>query len=190
MGILGTAIIQHIDSVTVNSCGSSQQIMSELLLGHIVQYISQTAIGLDVALGNSLRDDFLSEARIVLNQTNNIRLVDIAQNSGFNLRNDNLNVLLQQGVAVIGTNFGDGVGVIFQALDDHLAGVAVGFHGDEVGGIGLGFHMIGHIVDTLCLVQLGLDEVVVGIIVDDELNIGEVALAVAEQLGQIDAVGV
>jgi len=50
--------------------------------------------------------------------------------------------------------------------------------------------MLHHVVNALCFVQLSLDEVVVGIVVDDELNILEVTLAVGEQLGQIDAVGV
>ena len=59
-----------------------------------------------------------------------------------------------------------------------------------MGGIGFSFHMVGNIVDAFCAVQLRLNEVVVGIVVDDERNLGEIALAVGEQLGQIDAVGV
>ena len=50
--------------------------------------------------------------------------------------------------------------------------------------------MIGDVIDTLCFVQLGLDKVAVGGVLQQELDFGEVTLAVGEQLGQIDAVGV
>ena len=50
--------------------------------------------------------------------------------------------------------------------------------------------MIDYIVDALSLVQLCLNEVVIGIVVDDEFDVGEVALAIREQLGQLNAVGV
>ena len=107
---IGRAVIlQHVDCVAVNSCGSGQQVVSQLLLGHVVQDISQAAIGLDVALSLCLSNDFLSKAGIILDQANNVRLVDVAQNSGLNLRNNDLDVFLQQGVAVVGTDLGDGV---------------------------------------------------------------------------------
>ena len=50
--------------------------MSQLLLGHVVQDISQTTIGLDVALGLSFSDDLLSEAGIILDQANKKLEVD------------------------------------------------------------------------------------------------------------------
>ena len=59
-----------------------------------------------------------------------------------------------------------------------------------MGSVCFGVHMLHQVVNALCFVQFSLHKVVVGIVVDDELNILEVTLAVGEQLGQIDAVGV
>ena len=49
-------------------------------------------------------------------------------------------------------------------------------------------HMIHHIVNTLGLVQFSLHKVVVGLVLNQELHLGEIALAVREQLGQINAI--
>ena len=189
MGILGTVVLQHVDIIAINSCGSGQQVMLQLLLGHVVQDVGQAAIGLHVALGDSLADDSLCVPGIVLNQANYIRLVDVTDLNGFNLGNYDLNVIPQQGVAVISTDFSCSVGVIFQTLDeDNTLAVCVR-NRDEVSCFGLIGSMAGDVVDTLFHVQLGNDKVVVGIVMDDELDILEVTLAVREQLGQFDAVG-
>ena len=68
-----------------------------------------------------------------------------------------------------------------------------GRHGnnrDKVGGIFFVLHMVGHIVDTFLAIQYSLHKVVIGIVVNDEFNLGEVALTIGEQLGQFNAVGV
>ena len=190
MGIDRAVVLQHVDSVTVHGGRGSQQVVRQLLLGHIVEDISQTAVRFHVALCLGLGDDALSKAGIILNETGNVGQIDVTKLSGFLLGDDDLDILLQQRVAVVGTDFGNGICVVFQTLDDHLAGFAVGVNGDEMGSVCFGIHMLHHVVNALRLVQLRLDEVVVGIVVDDELNILEVTLAVGEQLGQIDAVGV
>ena len=163
--------------------------MLQLLLGHVVQDVCQTAVSLDVALGNGLVDDSLGVTGIILNQPQDVGLVDIADLHGLHLGDHDLDVIPQQGVAVVGTDFGCGVGVVLQTLDeDHALAIGTGY-GDEVGCLGLVGGMTGDVVDALSLVQLCDDEVVVGVVMDDELNIGKVALAVGEQLGQLDAVG-
>ena len=58
-----------------------------------------------------------------------------------------------------------------------------------MGGISLVGHVVDHIVDALFLVQLSLDKVAVGIVLHDELDLGVVAVAVGEQLGQLHGVG-
>lgn len=50
--------------------------------------------------------------------------------------------------------------------------------------------MSGHIVNALVLIQLRLDIVVVGLVLYQKFNLGEIPLAVGEQLGKIDTVGV
>ena len=62
-------------------------------------------------------------------------------------------------IAVIGTNFGCGVGVIFQTLDEHDALAVLGFHRDEVGSFRLLGSMAGDIVDALVLVQFSNNKV-------------------------------
>ena len=189
MGILGAAVGQHVDIVAVNGGRCSQQMMLQLLLGHVVQDVCQTAVGLDVALGNCLVDDGLGVAGIILNQTQDVGLVNIADFHSLHLGDHDLDVIPQQGVAVVGTDFGCGVGVVLQALDEHDALAVCTGHRDEVGCLSLVGGMAGDVVDALSLVQLCDDEVVVGVVMDDELNIVKVTLAVGEQLGQLDAVG-
>ena len=181
--MLGAAVAQHIDLVAVNSCGSGQQVMLQVLLRHIFQIAGVVDDG--------------GIPGIVLDQAQDIGGVDVADVDGLDLGDDNLDVVLQQGVAGIGADFGDGVGVILQALDDDLVLAFIGVNGhcqgknrDKVGGIGLVLNMVGHIVDALVCIQLSLDEVVVGVIMYDELDVLEVTLAVREQLGQLNAVGV
>ena len=58
-----------------------------------------------------------------------------------------------------------------------------------MGSLGLVGGVAGDIVDALVLVQFSNNKVIVGIVVDDELDVGEVTLAVREQLGQLDTVG-
>ncbi len=45
------------------------------------------------------------------------------------------------------------------------------------------------IIDPLVLIQLRLDKIVVSVIVENKFHLGEVSLAVPEQLGQVNAVG-
>ena len=189
-GVYGAVFGEHIHIVAVNGCGGGEELVGQLLLGHVVENVGQVAIGLHVALLDGFLDDGLGVAGIVLDQACHVGAVDIAEDFGFHLGNDHFDIFLQQGVAVIGTDFGDGVCIILKALDDDLAGLAVGIYGDEVGGVSFGFHVIDHIINAFVLVQLSLDEVVVSIVVNDELHVFKVALAVGEQLGQIDAVGV
>lgn len=59
-----------------------------------------------------------------------------------------------------------------------------------MGSVGLVFSMSGHIVNALVLIQLRLDIVVVGLVLYQKFNLGEIPLAVGEQLGKIDTVGV
>ena len=83
--------------------------MLQLLLGHVVEDVSQAAIGLDVALGDRLTDDGLRIAGIILDQTHHIGLIDVADLHSLDLGDDDLNVIPEQGVAVIGADFGGGM---------------------------------------------------------------------------------
>ena len=74
--------------------------------------VCQVAVGLHVALLDGFLDDLLSVTGIVLNEAGNIGAVDLAQNIGLYLGNDHFNVFLQQGVAIVGTDFGEGIYVI------------------------------------------------------------------------------
>ena len=190
VGVDAAVVLQHIDVVAVNGSGGGQQVVLQMLLGHVVQDIGQVAVGLDVAHGDSFVDNGLCVTGIVLDQTDHILGIDVAQLHSLNLGDDDLDVILEEGIAVVSADFGDGVHIILQTLDDDLALTAAGGHRNEMGGISLGLHVVNDIVDALCLVQLGLDEVVVGVVMDDELNVLEVAVAVGEQLGQVDAVGI
>ena len=164
--------------------------MLQLLLGHVVEDVNQTAVGLDVTLGDGLTDDGLGVTGVVLDQPHHIGLVDVADLHSLNLGNHDLDVIPEQGVAVIGADFGGSVDIIFQTLDEHDTLAVSPGDGDEVSGFGLVGGMAGDIVDALGLVQLSDNKVVVGVVMDDEFNIPEVTLAVGEQLGQLNAVGV
>ena len=174
-------VLQHIDLVAVNGCGSGQQVVLQVLLGHVLQIAGVVDDGCVTG--------------IVLDQAQDIGSVDVAQLLSLSLGDDDLDVVLQQGVAIVGTDFGDGVGVILQTLDDDLVlrlaclGCGLRDHGNEVGCVLLIGNMVDDIVDALFLVQFCLDEVAVGVILHDELNILEVAIAIGEQLGQLHCVG-
>ena len=172
-----TAVVgEHIHGVAVHSSGNGQQMMLQVYLGHILQVAG-------------IVDD-LSVAGIVLDETQDVAGIDITQLGGFGGREDHFDGISQQHIAIIGTDFGHGVDVIFQTLDDDLAGIARGFNRDEVGSIGFVSYMVDHIVNTFLGIQLSLHIVAVGFVVDQELDLGEVALTIAEQLGQFDAVGI
>ena len=66
---------------------------------------------------------------IVLDQAQYIRGVNVAVFCGLRLGNYHFNVILQEGVAVVGTDFGNGVGIVLQTLYDNLAGISSTFHG-------------------------------------------------------------
>ena len=107
-GVLAAVVLQHIDSFAVNGCGSGQQVVLQMDLGHILQ------------IAGIIDDGGIP--RVILDQTQNIGFIDVAQFSGFLLGNDDFDIVLQQSVAIIGADLGDGVSVIFQTLDDDLAG--------------------------------------------------------------------
>jgi len=109
MGIDRAVVLQHVDSVAVHGSRGSQQVVSKLLLGHIVENVSKVAIGLHIALRLGFGDDALSKAGVILNETGNVGQIDIAKLSGLLLGDDDLDILLQQRVAVVGTDFSDGV---------------------------------------------------------------------------------
>ena len=170
------AIFSHVHLVAIHGGRGGQQVMLQMLLGHI----------LDLYAGcQNLRIP-----GIVLNQALHISAIDASELIGLGLGDNDLNVIFQESVAIIGADFGCGVAVILHTLDDDLTGRASRFHRDKVGGYSFLGSMTDHIVHTLGLVQLGNDVVVVGIVVDQELNILEVACAVREQLGQVNAIGV
>ena len=106
LGILAAIVYQHGDLVAVHSSGSGQQVMLQMLLGHVLQIAG-------------IVDD-LSVAGIVLDQTQDIGLVDVTQLGGFSLGDNDLDIILQQDITVIGANFGDGVGIVFQTLNNDL----------------------------------------------------------------------
>ena len=168
-------VFHHVDLLAVHGSGSGQQFMLQVLLGHIVQVA--------VVLNNA------GIPGIILNQTQNIRAVDGAGSVGILLGNDHIDALFQQHIAAVGANLSQGVGVIFQTLDNDLALGISGLDGDKVGGFRLVGHMIHHIINAFVLVQLGFHKVVISFILDQKLHLGEIALAVAEQFGQVNAVG-
>ena len=79
---------------------------------------------------------------------------------------------------------------VWDALEDDLTLGIGGLDGDKMGGIRLVGHMIHHIVNALVLIQFGFYKIVVGLVLDQELHLGEIALAVREQLGQINPIAV
>ena len=109
MGIDRAVVLQHVDSVAVHGGRGGQQVVGKLLLGHIVENVSKVAIGLHVALRLGLGNDALSKAGIVLNQACNVGQIDITKLSGLLLGDDDLNILLQQRIAIVSPDFGDGV---------------------------------------------------------------------------------
>ena len=175
-GIDGAIVFQHIDIVCINSSGCGQQLVLQMSLGHVLQI---TGVVNDLGVTG-----------IVLDQAQQIGDVNVAQLSGFSLGDDDLNAVLQQGVTVIGRLFGDDVLVIFQALDDDLTGLIIGVNGNEQSCLFLSSNVVDDIVNALFFVQLGLDKVAVGCVLHNELDIFKVALAVGEQLGQLQTVNV
>ena len=144
-GVLAAVVLQHIDSIAVNGCGSGQQMVLQMNLGHILQ------------IAGIIDDGGIPG--VILDQAQHIGFIDVTQFSGFLLGNDDFNIVLQQSVAIVGADLGDGVGVILQTLNDDLAGVAIGFHGNEVGSF---FGIVGviyHVINALGFVQFCLDVV-------------------------------
>ena len=117
-------------------------------------------------------------------------MVVAAEGFALRLRDHHLDVLFQQRIAAVGADFGDPIGVILQALYNYLTGCTSGGDRDKMGGILFVCNMSSHIVNTVTFIQLCLHKVVVGVIVQHKFHLGEVALAVTELLGQVNAIGV
>lgn len=126
---------------------------------------------------------------IVLNQPQQVGGVDVTQFRGFDLRNDDLDVILKQVVAIIGSDFGYSISIVLQTFDDHQTFSVSVLDGDEVRSIFLIGHMTDHIVDALVFVQLRFDVILIGIILHDEFDIGIVAFGIGEELYQFYGVG-
>ena len=152
-----TLILVHIHIVAVHGSGGSQQIVLQMLL--------------DVGV-----------TTIVLGDAQGI-VVAVTEGIGCLALDDNLNVVFQQGIAVIGLGLGEGVAVVLQTLDDDFA-VA---RRNEVGGILLCLHMAGDVVHAI-VQKLGFHKEQVAVVEQDELDVAEVALAVAELFGQVNTV--
>ena len=102
----------------------------------------------------------------------------------------NLDCILEQGVAVVGLDFGDGIAIIFQALDDNLSGLAAGSCRHKLSRIGLIGHMAGNIIDALGFVQLRDNPIIIGIVVHHKLDVCEITQLIGELLRQVKTVGV
>ena len=153
--IEGFTVLVHVHVVAVHGRGGGQQTMLQMLL--------------DVGV-----------AIVVLDNTQHIVVIpvtEVALGGGDN----HLDIVLQQGIAVVGLGLGDGIGIILQTTDEDLTGVG----GNEVRGVRLGLDVIGHIVETV-VAEDCLNVVVVLIVVHQELDMGEIAVAVRELLGQIN----
>ena len=150
----GAVICQHGYGVAVHCCAGGQQVVFQMLLRHVLQVAG-------------IVDD-CGIPGVILKQTQHIRGVNVADFSGFHLGNYHRNVILQKRVAVVGAHFRYGIGIVLQTLDHDFALVGVSGHGDEMGGVGLGFHMVCDVVNALGLVQLCLDKVAVGIVVNEK----------------------
>lgn len=159
----------HVHVIRVHRGAGRQQTVLEMLLRHVV-----VQTGIDIGI-----------ARIVLQQTEHVRAVDAAQGIALGGSDHDPDAVLEERVGVIRAHLGHRVVVVLQTLDLQIAGGG----GDKVGGVRLGLGVTGHIVEAVAL-HLRLDKVAVRVVAQDELDLGEVALAVRESLGQVDAVGI
>ena len=71
------------------------------------------------------------------------RAADLAEGIALGDGDDDLDGITKQGVALGGVSLGDGIGVVFHALNRQLSALVVG---DKDGGLGLAGNMVGHIV--------------------------------------------
>lgn len=150
--------------------------MFQMLLGNVLQ------------IRVTLND--LGIAGIVLNQSQRIGGIDGAALGAFLLGDHHLNILLQQYIAAVRANFGHGIGVILQTLNQDSALGIAGFHRDKVRGIFLVGSVAGHIVHAFVLIKIRLYKVIIGFVLYQEFHLGEIALAVRKQLGKVNAVGI
>ena len=93
-------------------------------------------------------------------------------------------IVPKQGVALIGLDLRGDIGVVLHPLDDDMTVLT----GDEDRGLFFVCGVAGDIVDAV--LPLGLQEVVVRLVLDDEFHVLKLPGAVGELLGQVNAVGV
>ena len=120
---------------------------------------------------------------IVLQNAQHVGAVDIAENIALRRLDHDLDIVAEQRVAVGRLNLGGNVHVILQPFHEDGAVCCR----SETGGIVSSGNMAGHIVDHFALIQLCRDEVSVGVVIQEEFHLGEVALPVAEFLGEVKA---
>ena len=174
-GICTAVIVQHVDILAVDSGGCGQQVVLQMGLRHILEVAGVFDNGCIPG--------------IVLNQPQQVGGVDVTQFRGFDLRNDDFDVVLEQRIAIIGSDFSYSISIVLQSLDNDQPLTVSVLDGNEVRSVFLVGYMADHIVDTLVFVQLRLDIVLIGIILHDEFNVGIVALGVGEELYQLYGIG-
>lgn len=126
-------------------------------------------------------------AGVVLDQTEDIAAIN-ATGTGLILLgcDHDGDVVLEQRIAVVGLRLGQDIGVILNAVDREDAGSGIG---DEGGGVSLGSHMVGHIVNAVTF-QPGNQPVVVDGVLALEVDLGEIASTIGELLGQFQNIDI
>lgn len=125
-----------------------------------------------------------------MDQAKDIGSVNVTDRGGFFLGDHHRKGFLQEGVTICGLGFLNDILIVLQPLDDDLALGISCIHGNKAGSLRFLIHMIRHIVNSGGFIQHGLYIIAVGLIPQKELHLGEVALAVREQLGQLNTIGV
>ena len=106
-GVGGAVVREHGHGVAVHCGAGGQQMVFQVLLGHILQ-VSRVV-------------DDRGVPGVVLDQAQHIGGVNVANFCGFRLGNHHFNVILQQRVAIVRADFGNGVGIVLQTLDHDFA---------------------------------------------------------------------
>ena len=97
-GVCAAVIVQHVDILAVDGGGCGQQVVLQMGLRHILEVAS--------AFDNGCIPG------IVLNQPQQVGGVDVTQFRGFDLRNDDFDVVLEQRVAIIGSDFSYSISIV------------------------------------------------------------------------------
>ena len=176
LGVGAAFVLRHVDLLAADGSGGNPQLVFQVLLGNVLQ--------IDVTLND------LGIAGVILDQAQSIGSVNGAAFGAFLLGDGHLNILLQQHIAVVGADFGHSIGIIFYALNENPALGITGFHRNKVRGIFLVGSVAGHIVHAFVLIQPSLYKVIIGLVLYQKLHLGEIALAVREQLGEVNTVGI